>query len=1248
MNISLKDIYMNLQTLEHEIEDNLKGFDGPSLRESVTKFLNTLGYHSRRVGNDNIDRDRVQRLRDDASEAANPSQKYCVKDWQAFHIIFQVADDEINAQIAPEQECLFSSTEIDDNEIRSYMFAAVRLSGDNYTRTQLSDITRLINRQNPQIPIMVIFKYGAFLTLAIINRRKHEQNPNKRVLEKVTLIKDINQSKPHAVHRKLLAELNLERLIEIEGVYNFDTLHKAWAGILDTEPLTREFYSKLYKWYRWAVAECRFPDNENELQVIRLITRLLFVWFLKEKHFEGDHLVPLDFFKKDTAEKHLNHFDLEASDYYRAVLQNLFFATLNTQINERGFSTNASAYRFSNLLKNPDAFLKHLKRVPFVNGGLFDYHVTQECFTDDTNEQQNLHVPAKLFFDAAEGIFPLFMHYKFTVEERTPIEQEIALDPELLGQVFENLLGVYNPETRKAASSRKATGSYYTPHKIVEYMVNESLISYFLQKVPPCSDNDQPLTKRLRDLLAYEHQSDAHSISEKEIGPMIQAIDELKILDPAVGSGAFPMDILNKLVLILQKLDPQNERWKQQQLQQASQILDPESKKRTIKTIEEVFSEENHHNDYSRKLYLIQNCIYGIDIQPFAITIAKLRFFISLVIEQKSDETSSDNYGIRPLPNLETKLVAANTLIGLKKLHEPETLSLLEDNMVQPLLHKIQELHVNYFDVDTPKAKQEHIEEEESLRNLLDETLDLQYEAWRVQEQNRIKGQVAQLPTETARQQCNTELQQKYEIREAKFKEGVAEAKQVAQWNAYDPNNTADFFEAEYMFGVKDGFDIAIGNPPYIRHSSIKPLKPALQIQFEDFFTSEADISVYFYKRGADFLCDNGILAYICTNKFMRSGYGDNIREFLTTDMSLQTLLDLGDTPVFKASVDTCITLIEKCLPTTNHSLRALTLRKASEDLIVYDAFQNQSFPIKLEDLSSDVWAIAPPDSQALLKKLKRTGSPLDTCVDDRLYRGIVTGCNEAFLINANIRNKLIDADAGSGELIKPLFSGEDISKWKTDSTDEYIIAIASSAKGEWPWKDANDESEAEKIFARYYPAIFEHLNGYREKLKNRKDQGKFYWELRSCTYYAEFEKPKIVWADINKSVRAAYDTTGTLSLQTVYIVPTDDLSLLSILNSRLFEWYAKYRFQSLKDPWAGGSSRFIAQYMRHVPIADRTPEQKAELSLLVNRILKDPKGQNVPTPEKEMDALVYRLYGLSEAEIALIEQTYQEAGMPV
>ncbi len=933
--------------------------------------------------------------------------------------------------------------------------------------------------------------------------------------------------------------------------------------------------------------------------------------------------------RQSGAQTHLARFDPETSDYYQAILQNLFFATLNTPISERRFSTrqnrthrDASKYRYADLLQNPDAFLEHLKQVPFVNGGLFDCLDTFEatgaggeridCFTDNENDRRQLYVPTKLFFDIENGIFPLFNRYKFTVEENTPVEQEVALDPELLGQVFENLLGAYNPETQSTA--RKTTGSYYTPRQIVDYMVDEALIAYFLQKVDPYDDEREWLETRLReDLLAYDQQGkvdepEDHLIHETEIALMIQAINELKIIDPAVGSGAFPMGILNKLVLILQKLDPQNERWKQRQLQQVEKIVDSESRGGAVEAIEDVFSEANRYNDYGRKLYLIQKCIYGVDIQPIAITIAKLRFFISLIVEQVSNGNPDDNHGIRPLPNLEVKFVAANTLIGLNK---NETQLLLETEDIEVHRESITRIRERYFRTNTRQQKLKLIEEEKVCRAELAQALAAMARQWRLGAESSV----------------------------------LEEAEKIAAWDPYDQNAAAEFFDPVWMFGVRGGFDIAIGNPPYIRQEKIRYLKLALQSQFGDFFTSTADISVYFYKRATEFLRDSGILTYICTNKFLRSGYGKELRQLLTTDMSLQILLDFGSVSVFDAAVDTCIVLIEKCLPTLNHTVSAVTFRKTSGDFNIREAFQHQAFPIRTAQLSSEGWTVARSETLGLLGKLQKVGTPLGR---SQLHFGVKTGYNDAFIIDSVARRRLIIEDARIHEFIKPLLRGRDIRRWQANWEDLYLIAIANTNDREWPWANAKNESQAEEFFAATYPAVHRHFARYREELTRRKARGKFYWEPQTSTGYTLFENPKIIYPDIGSSMRACYDTTKAFCLQTAYILPTDDLSLLAILNSRIFDWYARHKFQSLNDPWTGGGLRFFVQYMEKVPVADRTPELKVELSSLVEQILADPENDRVPVLEKEIDALVYRLYGLSTEEIALIEQTYRDAGMDV
>ena len=443
------------------------------------------------------------------------------------------------------------------------------------------------------------------------------------------------------------------------------------------------------------------------------------------------------------------------------------------------------------------------------------------------------------------------------------------------------------------------------------------------------------------------------------------------------------------------------------------------------------------------------------------------------------------------------------------------------------------------------------------------------------------------------------------------------------------------------------GFDIVIGNPPYVRQELISPIRRVLQQLFPEVYAGTADLYVYFYNRGAELLRTNGVLTYISSNKFLRAGYGRRLREFFINRMHLHILIDFGSVSVFGASVNTCIVLVENSDP-NGDTFSTATFRDEADILRLSDAFQECSFSMHAHELSPSGWTLTSSEVLRLLEELENIGTPLGEYVDGRLYRGVITGCNDAFVIDESIRQRLITEDERSIELIKPVLRGRNLRKWKETCANEYLIAIASSVNREWPWSDAGNVSDAEEIFAETYPAIYDHLNGYRDRLIARDDQGMFYWELRSCGYYAEFEQPKVVYRNIATSLCASYDLTRMFGLDTTFFIPTDDLSLLSILNSQLFDWYARHRFQSLNDPWTGGGLRFFTQYMERVPIADRTAEQKAALSRLVEQILEDPQSDGVREIERDIDELVYQLYGLTEAEIELINQTYRDAGMEV
>ena len=436
-------------------------------------------------------------------------------DWETVDFLFQLTDAEI--QSGGQGSLEFSSKgKFEGANIESYLFFAITLKKPRYTRTQLSAITRAINRLF-SMPVMLLFRHGDTITFSIIRRRIHKRDESKDVLEKVTLIKDIRFADPLRAHIEILNDLSLPVLYDEFYFHNFVGLHQAWEKRLDTYALNERFYREIADWYFWAIQhpDIVYPrdvktEDGRSIFIIRLLTRLIFCWFLQEKG-----LIPRDLFRRRIAEKMLHDFSPKAGTYYQAFLQNLFFATLNQDPEKRGFRLKSKTfpdpnrgvtnlYRYANLLKQPENLLEMFKSVPFVNGGLFDCldevyqnkEGTPNVRLDDFSEEKKnlLCIPNELFYgeereldlsdvygdkrrkkEKVSGLIEILNRYKFTVEENTPLEQEIALDPELLGKVFENLLASYNEDTRTTA--RKATGSYYTPREVVNYMVDETLIA---------------------------------------------------------------------------------------------------------------------------------------------------------------------------------------------------------------------------------------------------------------------------------------------------------------------------------------------------------------------------------------------------------------------------------------------------------------------------------------------------------------------------------------------------------------------------------------------------------------------------------------------------------------------------------------------------------------------------------------------------------------------------------------------------
>ena len=403
---------------KNDIKNALQRFTNGNLAHNARHLLDTLGYRSKRTIS--LEPNTAAEFIDnfDPSNTMN-AERALLDQWESIDLLFQLTGDEITLSDQPTFG--FEGGGIDNSIYQSYLFFALKLHGSSYTRTQLSQITREINKLTP-MPAMIIFQHGRWLTFAVIDRRLHRRDESRDVLEKVTLIKDINLGAPHRAHIDILFDLSHQQ----RQFTNFNALHEAWKEALDTEALNRDFYKELFKWFEWAVCEAKFPAEEAKTlspqeHVIRLITRLLFVWFLKEKG-----LVAKALFEEDDVRDLLKDYDRGNGDsYYRAVLQNLFFATLNTEIEKREFSAEANAthrdfsrYRYKKQINDPDELRRLFDQTPFINGGLFDCLDSEEatddggyridCFSD--RHYKKLSFPNRLFFHKDDGLFPLLKH----------------------------------------------------------------------------------------------------------------------------------------------------------------------------------------------------------------------------------------------------------------------------------------------------------------------------------------------------------------------------------------------------------------------------------------------------------------------------------------------------------------------------------------------------------------------------------------------------------------------------------------------------------------------------------------------------------------------------------------------------------------------------------------------------------------------------------------------------------------------
>ncbi len=939
-------------------------------------------------------------------------------------------------------------------------------------------------------------------------------------------------------------------------------------------------------------------EGKDSISVIRLLTRLIFVWFMKEKG-----LIPSLLFEKNRITEYLKDLSDNKSTYYKAVLQNLFFATLNTPVKERKFRTeerynkgynedfgNHYVYRYNSLF-NPEKDWKELfVNIPFLNGGIFDCLDKKkdperkyiDGFSDTEKNQPD--VPDVLFFGLKKqdkeyrmnlnkvystsnkkyelsGIINILDSYKFTITENTPLEEEIALEPNLLGIVFESLLAYYNPET--GLNARKQQGSYYTPREIVDYMVNESLIEYLqnclektcgvsktpqvspdktcgvsktqqvspdktfgVSKTPQVSPDktfgvsktpqvSEETNKKLRNLFDYKNNENPFDSEETKI--LIKALSNMKILDPACGSGAFPMGILDKTVYLLSKIDKDNTLWEIQQLantdeqfglllkqveadiKTAKQIKIEDIREQTLFQLEErkkqirgEFAKNIQQPNFTRKLYLIRDCIYGVDIQHIAVLICKLRFFISLLVDTAVFK-DRENWGIEPLPNLDYKIMQGNSLLGIK-----------EELFNQDKILKAEKLKSDYF-VETDHVKKEKLQKEiESLMNEL------------------------------------------------------AEGKGKFDYKLY-------FSE---VFRDKNGFDIVIGNPPY--GADLKKEIINLLVSDYKYYDRQKNSASFFVELATKIIRKNGVITYIIPKSISFSEGWKKTRELITEQNQLQILIDVSK--AFEA------VLLEQVI--------VLYLNNKSESYEFYVG-ENWNSEIKIiGELQNNLIKeldILPiyVDSEKLniLKRLKQ-GSILLSEISDT-FRGLP--------FQSKISKK--------GE---PILRGKNIAKYQV-------------------YRDIDTIELTEEI------------------KNNKKIQAVFKPKIISQRIVAHVLKPRdriIIMATVDKKPYLTLDTVmNTIinknNFKMEYIV--------SLLNSKLAEWFY-YWFVYNR---AVRTMDFDKYYIGKLPVKKISLNDQQPFITLVDRILKakekNPKA-DTSEMEKQIDSLVYELYGLTEEEIKIVK----------
>jgi hypothetical protein len=948
--------------------------------------------------------------------------------------------------------------------------------------------------------------------------------------------KELAARRDHAGMKEIIEAFSVERL----NKEFFDSYKRHYQAFVDhlvsTDAPARVFGIDVPPDSKDFAAACK-PVRD---WVKRLLGRIVFLHFLQKKGWMGVPPESRNWAGGDPK-----------------FLQSLFADCRNKDL----FHSTRLAKLFTEALNRPDRkgdlFDITGTRVPYLNGGLFE---------DDDSAAARLDFPAPLF----AGLLDFLGAYNFTIDENDPDENEVGIDPEMLGHIFENLL-----------EDNKDKGAFYTPKNAVQYMCQESLIRFFASRFGYREE-----ICRLVRLKDPGDRDDPDNWIRQNARAIESALDAIKICDPAIGSGAFPIGLLQEIFWIKLTLD-----W----------TLDPAETKRRI----------------------IQNSIYGVDLDPGAVEIARLRFWLALVVDEKEP---------RPLPNLEFSIYCADSLVEYVR-GEPVNLGkLASDDRSSRIVARLISAKHDYFQAERVPAKRK------ALAAIYSSLAELaQYEfSWLKTEEGMFgdAGRAAQLAH--AESEIGFVLRQLAGMPKLGASEQDAMLDRIRSW-FHDPAKPTFLWELHFgeVF-AQGGFDIVIANPPYIsvEKFSRTEIQSQWKARYEKTYASRGDIYCFFYEKGLDLLKPDGHLCFITSNKFMRAGYGKGLRTLLAMHR-IDTIIDFCELPVFAAATDPAITQVTKTHADASHQTLVAVIKDQREISSLLSAINRRGSRVHQSEIKPSGWTLEGQDGMAVLAKMRAKGTPLKEFVGGSLYRGIITGLNEAFVIDESTRSALIASDPNSAKLIRKWIRGKDIKRWHGEWNGLYAIIF--------PFGFHQELSK--------FPAILRHLTRFKDKLMARGQctssrgggtEGQHHWlELDNNpkqAYLDAFDRPKLVFNETSKELHAYVDRDGYAINKTGFIIttPVPDF-LLSVMMSKAMDFLFRSEFPSWGDPWLEGRVQFRGDRMATIPIPPATPADQSALTALAKRAAES-TGSELASIEREIDQIVYRLFDLTAEEIALIQ----------